>query len=408
MVPQEGTQVSGLPSGHISGLARRAPRRLDSASPRAARPCAWPVLLLALLLLLSCLPARSFAAESRKADEIRRELERIQIRARDKRGAMRELTKRERELFSNLAELETRVNTLELDVYRQERQLERTEHKKRLLLARQMTLQAGRERSEAELREILRVLWPIHMSGARDQWQGVLEWQEADRRFTWLAAIYKRAEQVMADILDQSRAIEDSLAAEIVLTRELQEGMASLNKSKDELLTKKLALLKSIQEVRAEQVDGQEELRRILSTIADLDYKLKTLDKSPISEFKGRLPWPCKGNLVQRFDPNAESPSRGIGLAVTHEVEVNAVSWGRVVHDDRLRGFGHVVIVLHDQEYYSLYAYLTNSRVKVGQEVERGQALGTAGYYPAAKGNGLYFELRFGQKPINPLDWLSR
>jgi septal ring factor EnvC (AmiA/AmiB activator) len=368
------------------------------------------VLLFALLLILGCLLASTPApaAESRKAEEIRRELERIQIRAREKRGAVRELTKRERELFSNLAELETKVNTLELEVYRQERQMERTERKKSLLLARQVTLQAGRERSEAELREILKVLWPIHMSGARDHWQGLTEWQEADRHFTWLAAIYKRAEQVMADILNQSRAIEDTLASEIALTRELQEGMTSLNSAKDELLTKKLTLLKSIQEVRAEQVDEQEELRRILATVEELDYTLKTLDKSPIRDFKGKLPWPCRGSLVQAFDPRADSPSRGIGLAVPHEVDINAVSWGRVVHNDRLRGFGHVVIVLHDQEYYSLYAYLANSRVKVGQEVERGQALGTAGYYPLAKGNGLYFELRFGQKPINPLDWLSR
>lgn len=352
--------------------------------------------------------APAYAAESRKADEIRRELERIQLRAREKRGAVRELTKRERELFSNLAELENRVNTLELDVYRQERQLERTERKKRLLQARQATLQAGRERSEAELREILKVLWPIHVSGAREHWQGVTEWQEADRRFTWLAAIYKRAEQVMADILDQSRAIEDTLASETVLTRELQEGLVSLNSAKDELLTRKLTLLKSIQEVRAEQVDEQEELRRILATVEELDYTLKTLNKSSIREIKGKLPWPCQGSLVQTFDPQTEPPSRGIGLAVSHGTAVSAVSWGRVVHNDRLRGFGHVVIVLHDQEYYSLYAYLTDSRVKMGQEVERGQALGIAGYYPQAKGDGLYFELRFGQKPINPLDWLSR
>jgi murein DD-endopeptidase MepM/ murein hydrolase activator NlpD len=39
--------------------------------------------------------------------------------------------------------------------------------------------------------------------------------------------------------------------------------------------------------------------------------------------------------------------------------------------------------------------------------VENGESLGQAGFYPLAKGAGLYFELRFGQKAINPEQWLG-
>jgi septal ring factor EnvC (AmiA/AmiB activator) len=38
--------------------------------------------------------------------------------------------------------------------------------------------------------------------------------------------------------------------------------------------------------------------------------------------------------------------------------------------------------------------------------VEKDEPIGHAGYYPEAHGNGLYFELRFRQKPINPQLWL--
>ncbi|MDO9630852.1 MAG: peptidase M23, partial [Humidesulfovibrio sp.] len=44
--------------------------------------------------------------------------------------------------------------------------------------------------------------------------------------------------------------------------------------------------------------------------------------------------------------------------------------------------------------------------VQTGQEVEKDEPIGHAGYYPEAHGNGVYFELRLHQKPINPLLWL--
>ena len=81
---------------------------------------------------------------------------------------------------------------------------------------------------------------------------------------------------------------------------------------------------------------------------------------------------------------------------------MQSIFWGKVVHNDTLRGFGHVVIVYHGFDYYSLYAYLSETYVRNGQEVEKDEPLGVVGYYPKADGPGLYFELRFHQKPINP------
>jgi len=85
---------------------------------------------------------------------------------------------------------------------------------------------------------------------------------------------------------------------------------------------------------------------------------------------------------------------------------VRSVFWGKVVHNDVLRGLGKVVILFHGGDYYTLYAYLSDTSVQTGQDVEKDEVIGHVGYYPEAHGNGLYFELRFHQKPINPLLWL--
>jgi septal ring factor EnvC (AmiA/AmiB activator) len=113
-----------------------------------------------------------------------------------------------------------------------------------------------------------------------------------------------------------------------------------------------------------------------------------------------------QAELAGRFRPSSSPPRRGVSLRVDKGAPVTAVSWGKVVHDDILRGFGRVIIILHGEDYYSLYAYLADSRVDVGQDVAMGDVLGTAGYHPELQAPGLYFELRFHQKAINPEGWL--
>ena len=119
------------------------------------------------------------------------------------------------------------------------------------------------------------------------------------------------------------------------------------------------------------------------------------------------MPWPASGHVVAKYAPAASPPVNGVGLALNNGDVVKAVSWGKVVHNDILRGMGRVVVLLHDKDYYTVYAYLDESNLKIGQEVKQGQTLGTAGYYPPAKGTGTYFELRHHQKTINPNGWLA-
>nr|WP_245168179.1 peptidoglycan DD-metalloendopeptidase family protein [Desulfobaculum xiamenense] len=126
---------------------------------------------------------------------------------------------------------------------------------------------------------------------------------------------------------------------------------------------------------------------------------------------KGSLPQPVAG---KRFRPDgsggrlAAAPGRnGASYHTVNGAPVNAVFAGRVAHSDILRGFGRVVIVSHGNQYYTLYAFLSECSVSAGQDVAEGQTLGWTGPYPAAGGSGLYFELRFGQKAINPDEWLT-
>ncbi len=123
---------------------------------------------------------------------------------------------------------------------------------------------------------------------------------------------------------------------------------------------------------------------------------------------KGKTPWPARGKVVVHYAPDASPPVHGIGLALNDGTPVKAVAWGKVVHSDVLRGLGYVVVLMHPKQYYTVYAHLTGSKYKVGQEVKQGEVLGRAGLYPPAGGAGIYFELRSHEKAVNPEAWLSR
>ena len=261
-----------------------------------------------------------------------------------------------------------------------------------------------------ELNRIIDQLWRMHMEDKAVRAQGLPEWEASDRKYVWTARLY---EILGAQFETLRKTRDETVAAEERRGELLQSAakqLAEVNEAKDALLKDRLTFQKRLEEVRQEKLDREERLDRILAMVDKLDYTLSEALKGrgvPFEERKGLLPWPVEGETAVRFAPGASPPVRGLGLAVADRAEVRAVSSGKVVHDDILRGFGRVIILLHGDAYYSLYAFLSESRVRMGEEVEQGALLGKAGYYPPLQGPGLYFELRFHQKAINPETWLA-
>jgi septal ring factor EnvC (AmiA/AmiB activator) len=190
------------------------------------------------------------------------------------------------------------------------------------------------------------------------------------------------------------------------LARIAADQLSTINESKDELLRKRLSVRRSIRSTETNITSLEKELQNILGVIKALNYKLKTQRTKHFADNRKLLPWPAKGKIASTFSPWSKPARRGIGLQTAANAEVKSVFWGKVVHADIMRGFGQVVIVYHGHDYYSVYAYLSRALVEPGQEVEKDEPIGTAGFDPRTKKPGLYFELRLGSKPINPVKWL--
>lgn len=369
-------------------------------------PAPWLAALLCLLGFALLAPAHRAQAE--KAEELRQAIGAKEEKAQQKKRELSRLTRKERKLYGSLAELEDEIEAMKKKLDAQQQKLDSIKKEEARVQEDYFQLKKEQDKTRERLTVLMQSLWPLHLKSLNAKLQGLSNWGSLNRRFSWLSTLYSRARDEMRRMAEQASRLSANLAEQDRLRRETEDQIASIEQTKDELLAKKLSMLSRIKKVRSLKLSKEEEVDSILSAIHDLNYQLKNLINRRISAHKGYLPWPAKGPVVASFNPHSTPPRRGLGMKLPEKTPVRSVFWGKVVHNDVLRGFGQVVILYHGQDYYSLYAYLADSRVRMGQEVEKDEIIGRAGFYPKADASGLYFELRFHQKPINPSVWLSQ
>ena len=134
-----------------------------------------------------------------------------------------------------------------------------------------------------------------------------------------------------------------------------------------------------------------------------------------IKSVRGKLLFPVEvGRVEARFGRTLDrrfgtiTLQRGVDIRSPEGTPVHAVHGGAVVHSGWFRGYGNLVILDHGAGWFSLYAHLSTLDRAVGEVVSRGDALGSVGETGSLKGSYLYFELRDGQKPLDPERWLGR
>ena len=87
--------------------------------------------------------------------------------------------------------------------------------------------------------------------------------------------------------------------------------------------------------------------------------------------------------------------------------KVAAVHAGKVAFSDWLRGFGNLLIIDHGDAYMSLYGNNESLYRQVGDLVHGGDTVATVGNSGGNTDSGLYFELRYQGKPLDPLGWVG-
>jgi septal ring factor EnvC (AmiA/AmiB activator) len=128
---------------------------------------------------------------------------------------------------------------------------------------------------------------------------------------------------------------------------------------------------------------------------------------------RGQLEWPVAGSILYRFgrviNPNRTTTRwNGIGIGASVGTAVQAIAAGEVVHADKMRTYGPTVIVQHGGGDYSVYGSLARIAVRKGQQIPKGETIGSVGAIDPELPPHLHFELRPQGRSVDPLTWLRR
>lgn len=239
---------------------------------------------------------------------------------------------------------------------------------------------ASRKAPADRLAILLEALWPLRLTSLSRRVTGFSSWAEADRRYVWLRALFGSAGRLA---VGQSAGRREADAA---FSGRMQARLAVLPPAgasgEDAVTTLGRALEEAVPEEGGEAAGLCPDLRR------------------------GALLRPVPGRAAIAFD-GRRAGRRGLALSAPREAAVRAAASGRVVFTGVLRGLGQVVILAHGDGCHTVYACLGQVAAAFGETVDRGQVLGRTGLCPPAKGPGVYFELRFHKKALNPAEWFA-
>ena len=135
-------------------------------------------------------------------------------------------------------------------------------------------------------------------------------------------------------------------------------------------------------------------------------------DDGALARLRGQMVLPVRGEVVARFgsprqtEAQVDAPTwKGVFIRAAPGADVHAAAAGRVVFADWLRGFGNLLVIDHGEGVLSVYGNNESLLADVGARVGAGDPVATVGSSGGAAEAGLYFELRFKGRPIDPLRW---
>ena len=217
--------------------------------------------------------------------------------------------------------------------------------------------------------------------------------------------------------LVEMQCLIDSLKGE---KTKLGHKLTSLLKIRKEQESERQKMLKEkirkdqiLKEVRSEKTKQYKLVMELEAAQLRLEQLISELSKhKEIYEFE-EIIWPVHGQIVSRFgevrDPEygTRLVNNGINIKVDFGMPVRAVFHGEVAYAERFLGYGNLIIIDHENGFYTLYGHLSDILVSKGEMVEKGEIIGKVGSPSSTLESSLYFEIRENGRAIDPLKILK-
>ena len=380
--------------------------------------------LLFLVLCSHCISWPAYADRQEALDNLRKRIEVLQQKmektSESKAEAADALRESERAI-SNCKRKLFELSSLQDTANRKLDQLQNQQHQLKSDLSAQQTL-------------LGRLLYQQYLAGNQEYLKLLMNAQDPNQVYRNLAYYQYLARERSKKLDELNRNLSDldaisaSLQAQLSTVSSLRAEQAEQKKvlEKQQRARKKVLAKVSYQlrKQRGEIHGLQRDETRLSKLVEDISNMLSQprsffhneelpddrFDGKSFDQLRNKLVLPVRGTVTNRFGasrPEGSIQWKGLFIKSSSGQPVKAIAAGRVVYADWLRGFGNLLIIDHGNGYMSLYGYNETLLKQVGDELHGGDTIATVGNSGGNEDFGLYFELRYQSRPLDPMKWLA-
>lgn len=359
--------------------------------------------------------ASPFQADARELDAIRDRIARERVRnhfLRRQEGVSLQAVVR---LSRSIAERTREVDRLSARIAEVEAELAEAVQTLEVVLDRYASLRREAGRRAAAMHRIQRIGVEALLVGLADP----LELRRAEDRFAFVL----RHDRELAERVRSARDRRAEAVAEVGRRRQaLENARERLEEERGQLALRVAERKELVRALRKERVRS-DVLARVLRQAESGAVRegRRIRGHTPPAEpraggfeaQKGVLPWPSAGRVEVTFGRKVDPATgvvleqTGIDLRAADGALVRVPFAGTVAAARWIPGFGHTIVVDHGEGWFTVYGHLQQKWTAAGRSVGRLQAIGTVGASGSTKGAYLYFEVRHGSVPQDPLQWLA-
>lgn len=372
-------------------------------------------------IIISPALAESDASDMEKG---KKELQDIRIEIDEKKKGLAEAGKKEKGILADIEKIDGKLRALESGERKLDREIILLEKGLREKKASISALNLEVERKKKLLQKRLAFLYKSGEAGYLKLLLSSEGMTDSGRKYRYLVSIAAHDRELIKDYgrdaADLSRQMEG-----------IRADKERLERAEKELATKRVEIKKErgerdriLASVRKDKRRYKESLKELEANARSLQNLLERLERQgskesiksyPAGGFehqKGLLDFPVKGEVTGYFGKELDERHttkvyrKGIDIRASGGSAVRAVYNGRVIFASQFKGYGLTMVVDHGGGYYTVYAHAAKLFKKVNDEIGKGDIIGEMGVAGQAGEPTLYFEVRRGGKPEDPLKWL--
>ena len=384
-----------------------------------------------LIVLIGLVGLCTSGVYADEAADHKQKMEQLKKQAAQKESELKKYREQEKRISKEISALETQKQRTQQLKHKVEQDITAVEQKllsiedKRSALERSMPMWQGVV--GAELAAYYFTLPCAYCPGGYSLEQDIF----VDRMITHKATFAAELKKQNKEAKEQIYSFEERNRKLLAQSSKIQQEQAVLSQSFDQKKKDLDVTQRKVNAVRKEINELNKSAAELNNLLASFEKKRKEAaakkgaakttsakTSSTKLEIPARsLPWPVQGKVISKFgkeyraDLNTWIFRDGIKIAATNGQAVKSVAEGSVIYAGQFRSYGNVVILDHNKGFFTIYGFLREIQVKVGDKLEKQSVLGTAGADTQASSgtgqNAVYFEVRQGTTALNPEDWLK-